>query len=106
MKFGNCAVRRVHAERGRGMAWANWEATAATVAANAATAKHFDTNVGSPRWQQVERGQEGAGGGRGWRTYFTSAGDRKNANAQAKEGSGETGSQLGRQITNAIMKLI
>lgn len=41
------------------MAWANWEATAATVAANAATAKHFDTNVGSPRWQQVERGQEG-----------------------------------------------
>lgn len=89
------------------MAWANWEATAATVAANAATAKHFDTNVGSPRWQQMEGRQKG--GGRGWRTYFTSAGDRKNANAQAKEAKGEgvrNGGQLGRQITNAIMKLI
>lgn len=74
------------------MAWANWEATAATVAANAATAKHFDTNVGSPRWQQMEGRQKG---GRGWRTYFTSAGDHKNANAQAKEGKVEGSEEWG-----------
>lgn len=38
--------------------------------------------LGGSKWRQGRRG------GRGWRTYFTSAGDRKNANAQANEGEG------------------
>lgn len=85
------------------MAWANWEATAATVAANAPTAKHFDTNVGSPRWHQVERGQEG--GVVGAHISLAQATAKMPTHRQKRGGVG-SGGQLGRQITNAIMKLI
>lgn len=90
------------------MAWANWEATAATVAANAATAKHFDTNVGSPRWQQMEGRQKGRGGVVGAHISLAQATAKMPTHRQ-KKGRGwgvRNGGQLGRQITNAIMKLI
>lgn len=92
---------------GRGMAWANWEATAATVAANAATAKHFDTNVGSPRWQQVEGRQERQKGGVVGAHISLAQATAKMPTQRQKKGRREgSRRQLGRQITNAIMKLI
>lgn len=89
------------------MAWANCEATAATVAANAATAKHFDTNVGSPRWQQME-GRQKEGGVVGAHISLAQATTKMPTHRQKKGRWREVrnGGQLGRQITNAIMKLI
>lgn len=92
---------------GRGMAWANWVATAATVAA---TAKHFDTNVGSPWWQQEGR-QEGRqerqkGGVVGAHISLAQATAKMPTQRQKKGRREGSGAQVGRQITNAIMKLI